>query len=108
MCASILSNNPDCDGITKTLEVIGGKWTMLIVRDLLGGPRRFSELEGSLAGISPRTLAARLKELEQDEILKRDCSSGSAHPIYCLTDRGRSLQRILVQMREWGDKRVKV
>lgn len=108
MCALTLSNNPDCDGITKTLEVIGGKWTMLIVRDLLDGPRRFSELEGSLSGISPRTLAARLKELEQDSILKRDCSAGPAHPIYCLTERGRSLQRILEQMRDWGESRVKV
>lgn len=90
-------------GITKALEVIGGKWTVLIVRDLLEGPRRFSELEHSLAGISPRTLALRLKDLEHDGVLNRNCDSGDAHPIYCLTEKGRSLQRILDQMRAWGE-----
>ncbi len=90
-------------GITKALEVIGGKWTVLIVRDLLEGPRRFSELEHSLVGISPRTLALRLKELEHDGVLTRNCDGGDAHPIYLLTDKGRSLQRILDQMRTWGE-----
>ena len=90
-------------GITKALEVIGGKWTVLIVRDLLEGPRRFSELEHSLAGSSPRTLALRLKELEHDGVLQRDCSAGLAHPIYCLSTKGRSLQEIVDQMRTWGE-----
>jgi DNA-binding HxlR family transcriptional regulator len=90
-------------GITKALEVIGGKWTVLIVRDLLEGPRRFSELEHSLVGISPRTLALRLKELEHDGVLTRNCDDGDAHPIYLLTEKGRSLQRILDQMRAWGE-----
>lgn len=89
-------------GITKTLEIIGGKWTFLIVRDLLEGPRRYSELEHSLNGISPRTLAARLKELEDDGVLTRNCIDYPAHPLYCLTDKGRSLSAILDQMRSWG------
>ena len=88
-------------GIAKALAVIGGKWTLLIVRDLLQGQRRFSELEESLDGISPRTLAARLKELEIDEIVTRDCSSG--HPVYALTERGMGLSSILIQMRDWGN-----
>ncbi len=92
----------DC-GIAKTLDIIGGKWTILIVRDLLERPRRFSELESSLAGISPRTLAFRLKELEMDDILTRNCDAGAAHPVYSLTEKGRSLQRILEQMRTWGE-----
>lgn len=92
--------DPHC-GITKTLAVIGGKWTVLIVRDLLEGPRRFGQLERSLAGISPRTLAERLKEMEAQELIARDCNGGH-HPIYSLTDRGRSLQHILDQMRTWG------
>lgn len=90
-------------GITKTLEVIGGKWTILIVRDLLKGPCRFSELENSLEGISPRTLALRLKELEQDGILQRDCTAGPAHPVYILTAKGRSLSAIIDRMRDWGN-----
>jgi DNA-binding HxlR family transcriptional regulator len=93
-------------GITRALDVIGGKWTLLIVRDLMARPRRFSELEASLGGISPRTLALRLKELEQDGVVKRDCSAGEAHPVYRLTAKGRSLQHILDQMRAWGEAKA--
>jgi DNA-binding HxlR family transcriptional regulator len=97
------SAEPKNCGVTKALEIIGGKWTMLIIRDLLEGPRRFSELEHSLGGTSPRTLAIRLKELEHDGILQRDCSAGDAHPMYRLTEKGRSLSAILDQMRAWGN-----
>lgn len=90
-------------GVTRALEVIGGKWTMLIVRDLMEAPRRFGELEHSLGGISPRTLAIRLKELEHDGVLERDCSAGPAHPVYRLTEKGTSLSAILEQMRRWGE-----
>lgn len=93
---------PEC-GVSCALEIIGGKWTLLIIRDLLDRPRRFSELESSLEGISPRTLALRLKELEQSGVLQRDCSAGEAHPVYRLTDKGRSLQRIVEQLRAWGN-----
>ena len=103
MCPYV--KDSDC-GITKALEVIGGKWTLLIIRDLMEGSRRFGELESSLEGISPRTLAIRLKELEQDGVLTRDCSKGDAHPLYCLTEKGRSLQNILDQMRAWGNTKL--
>lgn len=91
----------DC-GVTKALNIIGGKWTLLIIRDLLTAPRRFSELEHSLAGISPRTLALRLKELEQDDIISRQVPASGGHASYCLTEKGRSLQRIIEQLRTWG------
>lgn len=94
-----MHTNGSC-GIARTMEILGGKWTILLVRDLMEGPRRFSELEHSLAGISPRTLAARLKELEEDSIISRDCSPG--HPVYSLTERGLGLHGILDQMRWWG------
>jgi DNA-binding HxlR family transcriptional regulator len=90
-------------GVTKALEVIGGKWTLLIIRDLLEDSRRFGELESSLEGISPRTLAIRLKELEQDGVLQRDCSGGEAHPVYRLTEKGYSLSAIVDQLRVWGN-----
>jgi DNA-binding HxlR family transcriptional regulator len=95
-------------GVTKALEVIGGKWTLLIIRDLLEGPRRFGALESSLEGISPRTLAIRLKELEADGVLQRDCSAGEAHPVYRLTAKGRSLSAIVDQMRVWGEAALTV
>ncbi len=96
------SDHKDC-GVTRALEVIGAKWTLLLIRDLLEGTRRFSELEASLGGISPRTLAMRLKELEHDGVLERDCSAGDAHPVYRLTAKGRSLSAIVDQMRAWGE-----
>jgi DNA-binding HxlR family transcriptional regulator len=97
----------DC-GVTRALEVIGGKWTMLIIRDLLERPRRFGELENSLEGISPRTLAIRLKELESDGVLQRDCSAGESHPVYRLTQKGDSLSLIVEQMRAWGESDASV
>jgi DNA-binding HxlR family transcriptional regulator len=78
----------------------------LVIRDLLEQPRRFSELESSLDGISPRTLAIRLKELEHDGVLLRDCSAGEAHPVYRLTEKGHSLSTIIEQMRSWGETAV--
>jgi DNA-binding HxlR family transcriptional regulator len=90
-------------GITKALETIGGKWTMLILRDLMTGPKRFSELEHSLNGISTRTLTQRLEELVTDGIILRDCTDGPTHPSYRVTDTGASLQAILEQLRRWGE-----
>ena len=90
-------------GVTRALEVLGGKWTLLIIRDLLEGPRRFSELEQSLGGISPRTLALRLKELEHDGVLTRDCVTNPAHPRYSLTRQGKQLSAIVEQLRTWGE-----
>ncbi len=95
-----MKDNTSC-GIAKTMETLGGKWTILIIRDLLEGERRFSELEHSLVGISPRTLALRLKELEGDNIITRNCATG--HPVYSLTERGHSLHGILDTMRHWGE-----
>ncbi|HEY6736505.1 MAG TPA: helix-turn-helix domain-containing protein [Candidatus Saccharimonadia bacterium] len=89
-------------GVSRAMTVLGGKWTLLIIRYLLDGPRRFSELETSLGGISPRTLALRLKELEHDGILTRDCAADPAHPHYTLTQRGLQLSDIVAQMRAWG------
>jgi DNA-binding HxlR family transcriptional regulator len=90
-------------GITRTLEILGGKWTPLLVRDLLEGSRRFCELEHSLQGISPRTLAIRLRELEQAGVVTCDRDTNPAHPSYSLTAKGRSLSGIIDQMRSWGE-----
>lgn len=68
------------------MSVIGGKWTFLILRDLFYGPKRFAELERCLNGISPRTLSLRLKELEQENIIKRTIySTMPPHVEYSLT-----------------------
>lgn len=91
--------------IAAAMEVIGNKWTALILRDLAAGPKRFGELERSLDGISPRTLSQRLDDLEKFAIVTR--KSFAEMPPRCeysLTDKGHDLVPILKQMAVWGEK----
>jgi len=93
--------------IESTLNVIGKKWTILIIRDLLNGKKRFSELARSLSEISPRTLSARLVELEKYGIIeKKIFPEIPLHVEYSLTKKGRELRLILEQMRKWGNKLI--
>lgn len=90
--------------IARTLDLIGERWTMLILRDLVvGGPRRFQDFEQSLAGISPNTLSARLKRLEQAGIVERRFYE--QHPPradYLLTETGNALRPVLKALLDWG------
>lgn len=89
--------------IEKTLHVIGGKWTILILRDLFSGTKRFGELQRSLQGISPKTLSERLRQLEAQGIIGREMYPEIPPRVeYSLTEKGRSLQAILDDMRTWG------
>ena len=91
-------------GVAKTLKIIGQRWTILILRDLLDGQKRFGELEKSLIGISPRTLALRLQQLEQDGILNRKVfPEVPLHVEYTLTNKGQSLNKVISDMRVWGE-----
>lgn len=93
--------------VEKTLDIIGKKWAVLIIRDLLTGTKRFGELLGSLQGISPRTLSARLVELEQDDIIIRKVfDEMPPHVEYSLTKHGRALHTILDDMNRWGSKQT--
>lgn len=92
--------------VEKTLAIIGKKYAPLIVRDLLTGKKRFGELLNSLSGISPRTLSARLAELERDGIIKKKIfPEVPPHVEYCLTKRGEELHGILDQMSKWSTKK---
>jgi len=94
-------------GVEKTLKVIGGKWTVLVIRDLCSGTKRFGQLQQSLGGISPRTLALRLHQLEQEGIVKRKVFKEiPLHVEYSLTTRGESLRELIIKMREWGNERA--
>jgi DNA-binding HxlR family transcriptional regulator len=86
--------------VACTADIIGSKWTAVIVHDLSEGSRRFSELERSCPGISPRTLSERLRILEQDGLLER--RSGRRRVEYELTDKGRALLPIIDEMRSFG------
>jgi DNA-binding HxlR family transcriptional regulator len=89
--------------VAASAEIIGAKWTALLVHDLSEGPRRFSQLEHSCAGISPRTLSERLRALEDEEIVERRSYAESPPRVeYELTDKGRALLPIIDAMREFG------
>jgi DNA-binding HxlR family transcriptional regulator len=98
-------DTPDTLGcpVARTAEIIGNKWTPLIVRDLARGRRRFSELERSLIGISPKTLSERLKKLEEASVLTRRCYAEVPPRVeYALTTKGSALLPVIETMREFG------
>lgn len=93
--------------VAATAEIIGAKWTALLVHDLSEGPRRFSELEHSCAGISPRTLSERLRALEDDELVVRHSYAESPPRVeYELTAKGAGLLPIINAMRRFGHEHL--
>ena len=89
--------------VAACAEIIGAKWTALLVHDLSEGPRRFSELEHSCAGISPRTLSERLRALEDEGIVERQSYAESPPRVeYALTPKGEALLPIVEEMRRFG------
>jgi DNA-binding HxlR family transcriptional regulator len=91
--------------VARTAQLIGNKWTPLIVRDLATGQRRFSELERSLIGISPKTLSERLKRLEEADVVERQCFAEVPPRVeYSLTEKGFALLPVIDQMRAFGNE----
>ncbi|MGI8483909.1 MAG: winged helix-turn-helix transcriptional regulator [Thermomicrobiales bacterium] len=89
--------------VARTAEIIGNKWTPLIVRDLASGQKRFSELERSLLGISPKTLSERLKRLEEAMVVNRHCFAEVPPRVeYTLTEKGHALLPVIDSMRAFG------
>ena len=96
--------DPDCP-VCRTADIVCGKWTLLIVRDLAEGRSRFCELERSLGGISPRTLSLRLRSLEEEGIVHRATFPEVPPRVeYALTDKGRALVPIIDSMRVYGSE----
>ncbi|MBJ7518162.1 MAG: helix-turn-helix transcriptional regulator [Solirubrobacteraceae bacterium] len=96
--------DPDCP-VCLTAEIVCGKWTLLLVRDLAEGRSRFCELERSLAGISPRTLSLRLRALEEEGIVERHTYPEVPPRVeYALTEKGLALLPIVDGMREYGER----
>ena len=90
------------DGVTRALELVGERWAMLIVRDLLVGPRRNGELAAGLPRIPSNILAARLKELQAAGVIRR--APRSRIIIYELTPYGRELEPVVLALSAWGFK----
>lgn len=91
--------------VARTAEIIGNKWTPLILRDLADGRMRFSELERSLKGISPKTLSERLKRLEEARVVDRQCFAEVPPRVeYTLTSKGHALLPVIESMRHFGQE----
>jgi DNA-binding HxlR family transcriptional regulator len=93
--------------VAKALELVGDRWTLLLVRDLLGGTRRFQDLEASLPGIAPNILSDRLKLMEEHRLVRRRFYSD--HPpraAYDLTDKGKDLGTVVGALAAWGSRHV--
>ncbi|HUF53598.1 MAG TPA: helix-turn-helix domain-containing protein [Dehalococcoidia bacterium] len=91
--------------VARTLDIVGDRWTLLVIRDISLGRRRFKEIQDSLAGISPNLLADRLKRLEERRMVER--SFYSQHPPraeYLLTKKGRDFGLVLEALYKWGTR----
>jgi DNA-binding HxlR family transcriptional regulator len=92
-------------GIARALDAVGERWALLVVRELMLGPKRFSDLNASLAGISTDILAERLRELEQVGVLtKATLPPPAAAKVYQLTARGHELRPVLLALGRWGSR----
>jgi|SRR5579859_2894092 len=89
--------------VARTAEIISGKWTLLIIRDLATGTKRFSQLERSLHGISPKTLSERLGSLEHEGVVRRQTFAEVPPKVeYTLTEKGQALVALIDTMRAYG------
>jgi DNA-binding HxlR family transcriptional regulator len=100
----VIDQNATCP-VARTAEIVCGKWTLLIIRDLAQETRRFCELERSLQGISPKTLSDRLHTLEREGIVRRK-TYGEVPPRveYSLTEKGRDLAEVIEVMHGFGTR----
>jgi DNA-binding HxlR family transcriptional regulator len=92
-------------GIARALDVIGDRWALLVVRELIFGPKRFVQLRSGLNGVSPNVLSQRLRDLEDAGVVRRDVLDPPASvAIYELTGRGRAIESILLELGRWGSQ----
>jgi len=94
--------------VARTLDLIGERWTILLLRDLLlHGARRFQDFQASLPGVAPNILSARLKAMEDNGLVRRSLYSERPPRLnYELTDKGKSLGPIVKAMRDWGNRHL--
>lgn len=94
-------------GLAYALDIIGERWTMLVIRELFAGPRRFTDLQDGLPGISTNLLSERLKNLEQNGVIcRRILPRPAGSTVYELTPLGRRLEKALIELGKWGSQFV--
>jgi DNA-binding HxlR family transcriptional regulator len=90
-------------GVARALDVVGERWTLLIARDLLLGPRRFADLQAGLPGLTPTLLTRRLRHLEAEQLVRRRrLPAPAAATVYELTPRGRELEPVVLALGRFG------
>ena len=90
-------------GVARALDIVGERWALLVVRELLLGPKRFTDLRAGLPGVSPDVLAQRLRELEAAGVVeRRKLAPPAGSRVYALTERGEELEPVLIQLGRWG------
>ena len=103
---TVKRNYGDSCGIARALDTVGERWALLVVRELLLGPKRFTDLRAGLPRIGPDILAARLRELEDAGLVaQRRLAPPAARTVYELTDDGRELEPVLQALGRWGSRR---
>ncbi len=102
---TVSRNYDDPCGIARALDVIGDRWALLVVRELIFGPKRFGQLRFGLPSVSPNVLSQRLRDLEEAGVVGRDLLAPPASvTVYRLTDRGRALEPVLLELGRWGSR----
>ena len=92
-------------GVARALDLVGERWALLVVRELLLGPKRFTDLRAGLPGLSPDVLSQRLRELEQAGLLRRrKLAPPAGSRVYELTERGLALEPIVLELGRWGSR----
>jgi DNA-binding HxlR family transcriptional regulator len=92
----------DCS-IEKALDVIGGKWSFLVLRELFDGTKRFGELKKAIPSISPKALTDTLRHLEENNVIGREAFPTVPVTVeYSLTEKGKAFNKILKEMKHWG------
>jgi DNA-binding HxlR family transcriptional regulator len=93
----------DACGVARALDLVGERWALMVVRELLLGPKRFTDIRAGLPHLSPDVLAQRLRELEETGVVsKRKLPPPAASQVYQLTDWGRELESVLIALGRWG------
>src|ERR1022692_3712680 len=98
-------NYGDPCGVARALDLVGERWALLVVRELVLGPKRFTDLRAGLPNLSPDVLAQRLRELERTEVVRRrKLPPPAGSRVYELTEWGRELQPVVLALGRWGSR----
>jgi DNA-binding HxlR family transcriptional regulator len=100
--ATISTCGGECP-VQRSLEILDGKWTLLVLRELLAGTKRFGQLRRAIGDVNPKTLADRLRTLEEHHVLRRHVYAEVPPRVeYTLTDKGRALAPVIEALGRWG------